>query len=191
MLADIISIFYRKCEYCLSMNKLKKEQQSHFLWLMRVLISFLKISALLLVCVCVHAQFCQTLCDPVDCSPPGSSVHRISQTRILEWAAISSSRGSSRLRDRTCVSFSFWIHRRTLYRWATWEVHPPCVSFGEHWAHCIQGCKTPVLEGIWYLPRSYQVVDRSGVLKSGDLSLSVSSLITALRNPQRTSQGRG
>ena len=41
------------------------------------------------------AQSCPTLCDPMDCSPPGSSVHGVLQTRILEWVAISSSRGSS------------------------------------------------------------------------------------------------
>ena len=41
------------------------------------------------------AQSCPTLCDPVDCSPPGSSVHGILQARILEWVAISFSRGSS------------------------------------------------------------------------------------------------
>ena len=44
------------------------------------------------------------LCDPMDCSLPGSSVHRIFQARILEWVAISSSRGSSWPRDRTCIS---------------------------------------------------------------------------------------
>ena len=43
-------------------------------------------------------------CDPVDCSPPGSSVHGIFLARILEWVAISRSRGSSLLRDRTWVS---------------------------------------------------------------------------------------
>ena len=42
-----------------------------------------------------HAQLCRTLCDPMDCSPPGSSVHEISQAGILEWVAISCSRGSS------------------------------------------------------------------------------------------------
>ena len=42
------------------------------------------------------AQLCLTLCDPVDCSPPGSSIHGILQARILEWVAISFSRGSSR-----------------------------------------------------------------------------------------------
>ena len=41
------------------------------------------------------AQSCPTLCNPVDCSPPGSSVHGILQARILEWVAISFSRGSS------------------------------------------------------------------------------------------------
>ena len=45
------------------------------------------------------AQSCPTLCDPVDCSLPGSSVHGICQARILEWGAISFSRGSSRPRD--------------------------------------------------------------------------------------------
>ena len=50
------------------------------------------------------AQSCLTLCDPVDCSPPGSSVHGILQARILEWVVISFSRGSSRPRDRTRVS---------------------------------------------------------------------------------------
>ena len=55
-------------------------------------------SRVLCVCVCthvcahVHAQSCPTLCDPMNCSPPGFSVHGISQARILEWVAISFSR---------------------------------------------------------------------------------------------------
>jgi len=49
-------------------------------------------------------QSCPTLCDPMNCSPPGSSVYGILQARILEWVAISFSRGSSRPRDRTQVS---------------------------------------------------------------------------------------
>ena len=48
-------------------------------------------------------QSCLTPCDPVDCSPPGSSVHGILQARILEWGAIAFSRGSSRPWDRTQV----------------------------------------------------------------------------------------
>ena len=49
------------------------------------------------------AQLCLTLCDPVDCSLPGSSVHGLLQARILEWVAISFSRGPSQLRDWTHV----------------------------------------------------------------------------------------
>ena len=50
------------------------------------------------------AQLCLTLCDPVDCSPPGSSVHGMLWARILEWVAMPSSRGSSRPRDQTHIS---------------------------------------------------------------------------------------
>ena len=49
-------------------------------------------------------QSCPTLCDPMDYSPPGSSVHGILQARVLEWVAISFSRGSSGPRDQTQVS---------------------------------------------------------------------------------------
>ena len=57
---------------------------------------------------CMLSRFnCVLLCDPRDCSPPGSSVHGILQTRILEWVAISFSRGSSRPRDRTHVSYVY------------------------------------------------------------------------------------
>ena len=45
------------------------------------------------------AKSCQTLCVPMDCSPPGSSVYGILQARILEWVAISSSKGSSKEED--------------------------------------------------------------------------------------------
>ena len=52
----------------------------------------------------VKVKSCPTLCDPMDCSVPGSSVHGICQARILEWVAISFSRGCSQSRDRTQVS---------------------------------------------------------------------------------------
>ena len=57
-------------------------------------------------------QSCPTLCDPMHCSPPGSSVHGFFQAKILEQAAISSSRGSSQLRDRTHVSCISCIDRQ-------------------------------------------------------------------------------
>ena len=62
----------------------------------------------------------QTLCDPMDCSPPGSSIHGILQARTLEWVAISFSRGSSWPRDRTRVSR---VVGRCFTIWATREVH--------------------------------------------------------------------
>ena len=50
-------------------------------------------------------QSCPTHCEPIDCSPPGSSVHGILQARILRWVATPSSRGSSQPRDQTLVSY--------------------------------------------------------------------------------------
>ena len=63
-------------------------------------------------------QSCPTLCDPMDCSPPGSLVHGIFQAWILEWVAIPFSRGSSQPRDRTQVSH---IVSRCFTIWATRE----------------------------------------------------------------------
>ena len=57
-----------------------------------------------LVVVCLGAKSHLTLCNTVDCSLPGSSVHGISQAKILEWVLISFSRGSSQTRDQTWVS---------------------------------------------------------------------------------------
>ena len=54
-------------------------------------------------------QSCPTLCDPMDCSPPGSSVHGILQARILVWVAMPSSRGYFRPRYQTCISCIFCI----------------------------------------------------------------------------------
>ena len=73
-------------------------------------------------CVLV-AQSCMTLCDPVDCSPPGFSVHWILQARMLEWVAISFPRGSSQPRDKTRAFliagrlFTMWATREAFYGW--------------------------------------------------------------------------
>ena len=68
------------------------------------------------LCACVHAKLLPshlTLCNPMNCSPPGSSVHGILQARPLEWVAMPSSRGSSWPRDRTHISYisciGWWI----------------------------------------------------------------------------------
>ena len=70
----------------------------------------------LCVCVCVCARTLSRvwLCDSVDCSPPGFPIHGILQASILEWVAISSSRGSSRPRDWTCISCLAHIDRWVL-----------------------------------------------------------------------------
>ena len=75
------------------------------------------------VCLCIHVCALPrlTLYDPMDCSPPGSSVHGILQARILEWVAISSSRGSFWPRDWTHVSCVSCDGRWLLYHWATWK----------------------------------------------------------------------
>ena len=83
-------------------------------------------------------QSCPTLCDPVDCSLPGSSVHGILQARMLEWVAISFSRASSRPRDRTRVSH---IGGRRFNLWATREVS---------WMFSVIICKK-VVKKIWFI----------------------------------------
>ena len=68
------------------------------------------------VCVSVHVlNHVQLFCNPMDCNLPGSSVHGISQASILEWVAISSSRGSSPPRDQTHISCIFCIGRQIIY----------------------------------------------------------------------------
>ena len=70
-------------------QKRKAEKSSHVLG-----------SMCMQACMCAQSfQLCLTLCDLMDCSPPGSSVHGILQARLLEWVALPSSRGSSQPRD--------------------------------------------------------------------------------------------
>ena len=60
-------------------------------------------------------QSCPTLCSPMNCSLPGSSLHGILQARILEWVAMPSPRGSSCPRDWTCISYISCIGKQILY----------------------------------------------------------------------------
>ena len=75
------------------------------------------------VFVCV--QSCPTLCNPMDSSPPGSSVHGIFQAKILELVAVSFSRGPSPPRDQTLSSS---ICRQILYHCAIWKNHISCMN---------------------------------------------------------------
>ena len=72
--------------------------------------------------VCAKSfQLCLTLCNPVDCSPPGSSVHGILQARVLEWVAMPSSRGSSQPRDQTHIFMSPALAGGFFTTSTTWE----------------------------------------------------------------------
>ena len=74
---------------------------------------------------CLLAKSCLTLCHPMACSLPGSSVHGFLQARILKWVAIPSSRGSSLPGDWTFISC---IDRQIPYHWATREAHGTYIS---------------------------------------------------------------
>ena len=97
----------------------------------------------LLDCACMNAkslQSCLTLCDPMDCSPSGSSVHGILQARILEWVSRPSSRGSSWPRDGTQVSciagrcFIIWDTRAVPpYSGIAWDLDKFLIGCG----HCL------------------------------------------------------
>ena len=87
---------------------------------------------------CLHAQLCPILCDPIDCSPPGSSVRGIFQARILEWVVIPFSRGSFRPRNWTWIFCDSCIGRQIVYYCTTWEAsvnpkmsHPEQAYFWE------------------------------------------------------------
>ena len=115
---------------------------------MEGLISRLTLPHSLLICpflwaiVVLVTQSCPTLCDPMDCRLPGSSVHGILQVRILEWVAIPFSRGSSQPKNRTQVSC---MTSRFFTIWATREAL--CVS----WVISKARNKSSQMER-WYLP---------------------------------------
>ena len=73
------------------------------------------------MCGCSVTQSCPSLCDPMDCSPPGSFVHGVLQARVLEWVAMPSSGGCSLPRAQTHVSCISCIGRWVLYHWTIWD----------------------------------------------------------------------
>ena len=99
----------------------------------------------------VVAQSCSALWEPMDCSPPGSSVHGIFQAKILEWVAISFSRGSSRPRDQTQVSY---IAGRSFTIWAT-KKPPPFFVLKDRqsnpWAFNLLVKKNAVIHNFWII----------------------------------------
>ena len=89
------------------------------------------------------AQSCPTLCNPMDYSPPGSSVHGILQAGVLEWVSIAFSRGSSQLRDWTWVSH---IPGRCFNLWATRE---ECLSRPEQFCAVTMKGGSCSLSRVW------------------------------------------
>ena len=102
-------------QYLLITNNGKESEKE---WIYTHTYVYLSICLSLYICMC--AQPCPTLSDHMNCSPPGSSVHGISQARILEWVALSYSRRSTWPRDWNHITC---IRRWILYYWATWEAH--------------------------------------------------------------------
>ena len=96
-------------------------------------------------CVCAKLlHLCQTLCNPMDYSLPGSSVHRFLQARILEWVAIPFSRGSSQARGQACVSYIACMSTGFFTTSSTWEfpykyIHSLILTVmlwtGNHYSH--------------------------------------------------------
>ena len=93
-----------------------------------------------------------TLCDPMDCSPPGTSVRGIFQARILERIVMPFSRGSSQPRDWNLISFVSCIDKQSLYYCSTWEAQKPCVTSAK-WS-ILQGEKIELIES--FPPNSLQ-----------------------------------
>ena len=115
----------------------------------------------LLHCRCILYQLsyqgsptrsCLTLCNPIDCSLLGSSVHGLSQAKILEWVAIPFSRGPSQPKDQTLISC---LGRQILYHWATLEAHTLSFTFAFLMFQVIHDCK---------LHESSNIVEKTKIL---------------------------
>ena len=115
-------------------------------------------------CACMHAQLCLTLCYPMDCSLPGSSVHGISQLRILEWITMPSPRGSSWPRNPSLLHL---LHcRQMLYCWASVKAQrwPKDFKFHEKWtsSHLVWILALPVPRWItWVIIPFFYPLDSS------------------------------
>ena len=110
-------------------------------------------------------QSCLKFCDPVDCSPPDSSVHGILQARVLEWVAMPSSRGSS------------WPRNLSLLCLQHWQVGSlPLVP---HWKPCISFCVTKLPKVKW-VSRIYEYWNSHKVISFLPFSFSLSPFLLPL-----------
>ena len=103
-------------KHILKMKKKKKEDKERIFTTARVkqLVMYKESHKAVLYCA-RSLQSCKTLCNPMDCSQPGSSVHGILQARILGWVAMPFSRGSSQSRDQAHISYVSCVVRWVLY----------------------------------------------------------------------------
>ena len=108
-------------------------------------------------------MLCLSLCNPTDCSPPGSPVHGIFQARILEQVSIPYSRVSSRPRDHTCVSCISCIGRQILHHLS----HLGSPSRLPDWVYCYVPLAPPICG--WSFLISFQYLDTLGEYSSGIL----------------------
>ena len=115
----------------------------------------------LLKCVLV-TQLCPTLCDPMDYSPPGSSVHGMFQARILEWVAIPFSKGSSRPRDGICL-----LHCRQIFYRLSHQESPISLSYPP-WK-CLRVGAAPAPGVLGHPPNTLRMKEKS-TLSPGLLS---------------------
>ena len=127
------------------------------------------------IVVVLVAQSCPTLCDPMDGSPPGSSVHGILQAGILEWVAISSSRRPSRPRDWTWV---FVISGRFFTMWATREA--PIMSVGKVDFSCSVTCNSLWPHGLSPPVSSVHGILQTRILDWVDIPLGSHSLLQGI-----------
>ena len=126
---------------------------------------------------CLVSQLCPTLCHPMDCRPPGSSLQRIPQASILEWVVISFCRGSSQPRDQTQVSC---VGRQILYHWEA-SVYLvslqfnrytkfksssvfSCLSWGRHWHTERKSSDGTGSQLDWLMPRPHWIESGQGTL---------------------------
>ena len=110
---QLLLVFFWSITYCYQWNveSFRSWAYTHIIYLQKLYESESEVT-----------QSCLTLCDPMDCSPPGFSVHGIFPARILEWIAVSFFRGSSQPRNRTrvsCIAGGFFTD------WAMREARPP------------------------------------------------------------------
>ena len=104
----------RGTNQCYGINKYELLEQVSNKDLLHRIENYIHYLVITYVCCAKSLQSCSTLCDRMDCSPPGSSILGILQTRILVWIATPSSRGSSQPRDQNCTSCVSCVSRQVL-----------------------------------------------------------------------------